>query len=146
MKLEKGYTLIEMVIVLLLIGIVGSGIMISYKEAGRVALETTAHQIVQAIEYAKQAAAISGQQYNVLILDDHVSIRNERSDATHTIYLTQNQELKAPNLKDYMIVFAGDISTHDAQTLKIIDKSIKRQARITIDVATSKVRVYYEKI
>lgn len=141
----KGYTLIEMVMVLLLMGIMGYMVIIGNRMLDRTILEAKVNQVTKGIEYAKQAAATSGRQYNVFFFKNRVLVRQGMEKPIYTIHLVDDQRIYAKS-GDQMILFAGDITTKDACTIKIINDKLGEQAKITVDVATSKVRVYYEKI
>lgn len=141
---QKGYTLVELVVVILLIGVMGSMMQIGNKMIEHIALETSVQQVTKGIEYAKQAAAVSGQQYNVFFHENRVLVRKGIEKPIYTIRLPKNQRIYV-RMGEQMVMFDGDITTKDAQTIKIINDNLNRQARLTVDIATSKIRVYYEK-
>jgi len=151
-KKEEGYSLIEMIVVMALVGLMGSCFMFSSKWVEHLALRSKGEEIVAGIEYVKQAAALSGQSYNLFFIDDRVLVRKGIWDKPiYTIDLASNQKISfhhkdSPKGWQQNITFNGTIATEDAGTIKLQNVTIGEQVRITVGVATSKVRVYYEKI
>ncbi len=139
----KGYTLIEMVVVILLLGLMGSSIVVSSKMIDKVALDATVNQVTQGIEYAKQAAGVSGMQYNVFFFKNRMLVRQGLNKPLYKVYVFPGQEFIVPPGEE-MVQFNGDITTGDSKTIYITNKKIGRQVRLTIDIATSKIRVYDE--
>ena len=151
-KKEKGYTLIEMVCVILLMSLMSSSLMVGSKLLDELALQTKVKEVVAGIEYAKQAAALTGEKYNLFFLQNHILVRKGTWDKPiYTIYLEPNQKVSfnkevVSDSINQSIAFNGTFATGDAGTIQIQNESLGKQARITVGVATGKVKVYYEKI
>ena len=151
-KKEKGYTLIEMVFVILLISLMSASLSVGSRWLDEIALQAKVKEVMSGIEYAKQAAALTGEKYNLFFLQNRILVRKGVWDKPiYTIYLEPNQkvffnrEARLDSIQQ-SITFNGTLATGDAGTIQIQNESLGKQARITIGVATSTVRVYYEKI
>lgn len=146
MKKEAGYTLVEVAMQIILIGIMGMMVSTGNRMVRTARLESKTKEIVQAIEYAKHCAMTTGMQYYTLCASDTFFVRKGDGPVTlytvpmdHGLYLTYSQT-------GHLMFFSGSKAVEAAGTILINDDHLGRQARITVGVASSKVRVYYEKM
>lgn len=141
----RGYTLIEMVAILLLISVMSSAINIGTRVVDELNLQTKAKEIADEIEYTKQVAALTGQRYKVVFGTSKVWVQKDMNSPNYKIHLAPHQKFKMNTSKSQILYFNGNFITGDANTIRLINEKIGKQAIITIGVATSKVNVYYEK-
>ena len=141
----RGYTLIEMVAILLLISVMSSAINIGTRVVDELNLQTKAKEIVDEIEYTKQVAALTGQRYKVVFGTNKVWVQKGINSPNYKIRLAPHQKFKMNTSKSQILYFNGNFITGDANTIRLINEKIGKQVIITIGVATSKVNVYYEK-
>lgn len=141
----RGYTLIEMVAILLLISVMSSAINIGTRVVDELNLQTKAKEIADEIEYTKQVAALTGQRYKVVFGTSKVWVQKDMNSPNYKIRLAPHQKFKMNISKSQILYFNGNFITGDANTIRLINEKIGKQAIITIGVATSKVNVYYEK-
>ncbi|MEE1072599.1 MAG: type II secretion system protein [Cellulosilyticum sp.] len=141
----RGYTLIEMVAILLLISVMSSAINIGTRVVDELNLQTKAKEIADEIEYTKQVAALTGQRYKVVFGTSKVWVQKDMNSPNYKIHLAPHQKFKMNISKSQILYFNGNFITGDANTIRLINEKIGKQAIITIGVATSKVNVYYEK-
>lgn len=141
---QKGMTLVELVMVLLLIGIAGSSITIGQHMLQEVTLKAKANEVVTGLEYIKESAVATGEQYNVFCFENRILVRKGMEKPLYTIRLGNG--IRIPNgITGQWIRFRGTMAPCDgAATIKLIGNSLKKQVRITVGVGTGKVRVYYE--
>ena len=146
MEKEKGYTLVEMIIVILLIGMIGCSVQIGTHRLRVAALKAKGYEVAEGIYYASRCAELTGNMYNSLCFENRVLIREDNlSPAIFTIRMDPHMEVYATKT-GVMIIFDGRKAIERAGTIYIYDKGIRRQMRITVGVATNKIRVYYEKM
>lgn len=146
---QKGYTLLEMIIVLLLLSIVSLPVMLSTRKLEDMALQIKAKEVVALIEYAKQAAATTGEQYNICCFENRVIVKKGMDSAVYKVYLEDNQYIPLGATKYDSIqtmYFKGKMATGEVGKIYIRNVSLGKEAIITVGVATGKVRVYYEPI
>lgn len=141
----RGYTLIEMVAILLLISVMSSAINIGTRVVDELNLQTKAKEIADEIEYTKQVAALTGQRYKVVFGTSKVWVQKDMNSPNYKIHLAPHQKFKMNISKSQILYFNGNFITGDANTIRLINEKIGKQVIITIGVATSKVNVYYEK-
>lgn len=141
----RGYTLIEMVAILLLISVMSSAINIGTRVVDELNLQTKAKEIADEIEYTKQVAALTGQRYKVVFGTNKVWVQKGIDSPNYKIRLAPHQKFKMNISKSQILYFNGNFITGDANTIRLINEKIGKQVIITIGVATSKVNVYYEK-
>lgn len=139
----KGYTLIEVLAVILMIGIIGSSIQVGSAYVQRVAFETLVKEVEKGIINAQQRAVATGRQYNVYCTEKKVYIRQ---GVNPPIYLFQmGEEVTIPiHITGKHIKFNGTMAPSKAGTIEFLHRSLGKKARITIRVATGKTTVYFE--
>lgn len=142
---QKGYTLIELVMVLLLMALLGSGVQISNRMVKAVTLKAKTSEVVEGIEYIKQSAVATGNTYAIICFEDRILFRKLPHDTLYKVQLGKNIRVPADRVGEHFFVFRGTMATK-GDTLILKDKSLRKQARITVGIATGKVRVYYETI
>ena len=100
-KLVKGFTLVEVLIVLVIVGIIAAVAVPLYSSAASVQLKTAANMIASDIEYAKSMAMSTGRNYSIVFDTSAESYRiNDFAGAvtSHPVHIGAN----------YIIDFAND--------------------------------------
>ena len=143
-KKGQGYTLIELVAVMALVSLVASLCAISSKWTEEKRLHMKVDEVAAAIEYIKQAASTTGQSYALAFGKKEVNVR-DNCDTLFKIKLEENQEFPNSIRGEYMW-FNGKSVSSLSTTISIENKRIHKRGKIAVRVATSKVRVYYEKM
>lgn len=143
---QKGYTLIELIMVLLLIALLGSGVQIGNRMVKEVTLKAKVNEVVEGIECIKQSAVSTGNTYAMICFENRVLFRKLPHDTLYKVQLGQSITVPANMTGEHFFKFNGTMAPSKAGTLILKDKSLGKQARITLGVATGKVRVYYETI
>ena len=143
---QKGYTLIELVTVLLLMALLGCGVQIGNRMVKEVTLKAKVSEIVKGIEYIKQSAAVTGNTYAIICFENRILFRKLPHDTLYKVQLGQNIRVPAHMTGEHFFKFKGTMAPSKGGTLILKDKSLRKQARITVGIATGKVRVYYETI
>lgn len=131
--------------VIFIMGLLGSMIGYSIEMVQQVAFESKVNEVVQAVEYVKHHAVMTGRQYNTFCFENRILIRRERDKPIYTIYLDKGMYIPQ-YITGRFLIFDGSAVVDQAGTIEMISKPLKKKARITVGVATSKVRVYYEEI
>lgn len=143
---QKGYTLIELIVVLLLVALLGSGIQIGNRLVKEVTLKAKVNEVVEGIECIKQSAVSTGNTYAIMCFENRVLFRKLPHDTLYKVQLGQSIKVPANMTGEHFFKFNGTMAPSKGGTLILKDKSLGKQARITLGIATGKVRVYYEKI
>ena len=143
---QRGYTLLELVGVSLLIALLVSSVQISNKMLKEVTLKAKVSEVVEGIEYMKQSAVATGNWYALMYSNQSIWFVKQPGDALFKVELGQNITVRAPVTGAYFFKFSGTMAPSKADTLILKDQSLGKQARITLGVATGKIRVYYETI
>ena len=143
---QKGYTLIELIMVLLLIALLGSGVQIGNRMVKEVTLKAKVNEVVEGIECIKQSAVSTGNTYAIMCFENRVLFRKLPHDTLYKVQLGQSITVPGNMTGEHFFKFNGTMAPSKAGTLILKDKSLGKQARITLGVATGKVRVYYETI
>ncbi len=141
---QNGMTLIELIMVLLLMGIIGSSVTVGTRMLQEVTLKAKVHEVVTGLEYVKQSAVATGEAYNVCCFEHKIYVRKGIEKAAYVIRLGDG--IRVPkDITGMLIRFNGTMAPSDgAATIKLVDDSLKKQVRITVGVGTGKIRVYYE--
>jgi len=139
---EKGFSLIECILVILLMGVIGLTAFKGNELLEQVRFECKVCEVIHEIEYAKNAAISTGGQYSVISYDHRIYV-------THKGYQLKKIDLgnamRIPNdITGHLINFKDSMAPGKAGTILIKNESLKKQARITVGVGTGMVRVYYE--
>ena len=143
---QKGYTLIELVMVILLMALLGSGVQIGNRMVKEVTLKAKVNEVVKGIECMKQSAVATGNLYAIICFENRVLFRKLPHDTLYKVQLGKDITVPASMIGDHLFKFNGTMAPSKGGTLILRDKSLRKQARITVGIATGKVRVYYEVI
>lgn len=139
---QRGFTLLELIIVCLLIALLGSSIQIGNRMLREVTLKSKVNEVVEGIEYIKQSAVATGNAYGLSCLNNCILFNRLPNDTLYKVQFGQDITI----LGDDFFKFNGTMAPSKAGTLILRDKSLGKQVRITLGVATGKIRVYYETI
>lgn len=139
---QKGFVLIELVLIMLLSGIVATAAFVGFKMVEEARFECAVTKVMHQIEVAKQSAVLTGEQYNVISFDHRIFL-------THGGYqiskIDLGDSMRIPNdITGHFIKFKDSFAPQKAGTILIMDQILGKQARITVGVGTGMVRVYYE--
>lgn len=146
MKQDKGYTLVETLMVILLVVCIGFSVQVGNHMLRETRLKAKGNEIAEGIYYANHCAQTTGKMYNTLCFKNRILVREGNlSPAIFTIQIEPSMNLNATK-SGMHIIFNGRKAIDKAGTIYLYDHEIGKQVRITIGVATNKVRVYYEKI
>nr|WP_302599279.1 type II secretion system protein [uncultured Cellulosilyticum sp.] len=148
---QKGFSFLELIIVILLSSIVGSGVVLSTRIVQEVQFKALVTKVEQGIRYAQQRAVATGKQYNVYCTKQKIYIRQGNNIPLYKIEVGDEVTIPTKNAdgtfmtgKD--IKFHGKMAPSQAGTIVLIHQGLKKKARITIRVATGKTTVYFESI
>ena len=140
---SKGYSLVEMIMVIFLIGMLGSFVEVGSKLLMEAKFQATVTEVERGLNMARQMAVGTGRQYNVLCIGNRVLIRRSIEEPLHRIYGGQSMQLSC-STSDKLILFDGHAAPSKAGTITVKHKGLKKQARITVRIATGKTTVYIE--
>lgn len=142
---QKGYSLLEIVFVMLLISIGSSLLYVSVDFMEQLHFKTLVKQVERGIKSAQYMANMTGREYNVLCTDNAVYIRPGFGTAIYKFQM--NQHITIPrDITGRQISFAGKIAPSKGATIEFVHKGLSQKARITIRVATGKTTVYFDKL
>lgn len=145
MKTCKGFTLIEIVCVIILLGLLTPLVGIKGQEAiSRAHLNKVVNEIVIGIEESKIYAVQTGKQYNLYCFSNRVLLRQ---GITYRRKICIPEGITIPdNITGKWIRFKGSFAPVRAGTIELHCKKLNKRVRITVGVATGKVRVYEESL
>lgn len=141
---QKGFTLLEIIGVMLLVAVLTMETAIGYNLVEKVRFESKVTEVVQHIEYIKVTAAATGKLYVLFSYGDSVRLLHQ-GRSFKKVYLGKGLKIP-PNITGQELRFNGKIVPHRGGTILIVHQGLKMQARVTVVPVTGKVRVYYEKI
>ncbi len=139
---QNGFTLIEVVVTIGLISVMmGTGIMtISLVNNAR--FRSAVDQVEQAVIYAREATVTTGREHNIYCFSNRVLVRRGIEKPIYTVQL--GQEVYIPdNCTGKKLYFCDSMAVARAGTIELVSKTTGRKAKITVSVATSKVRTRY---
>ncbi len=139
---SKGYTLVEMIVVILLVGVVGSTISISSKLIQQVAFMQLVQEVEKDIIFARDAAVATGKQYNIYCFSNRVLVRQGVEKPIYTTKLSRGIYIP-DSITGKWIKFYGTMASPKTGTITLVCTSLHMQARITLRIATGKTTVYY---
>lgn len=140
---QKGLTLIELVVVLLMMSIVMSTLMFGHQMAKEIAFKAKINEIAYAIESTKVHAVATGKNFNILCLEDRIVFKELPEKTIYRISLDDEMCVDVKSRYKYYR-FHGSMAPVGAFTISLNHESLGKRARITVGVATGKVRIYYE--
>ena len=142
---QKGYTLVELVVVIAVISITIGSIMGSVKWFQNIQFKLAVGQVEDAIIYVRQAAVKTGKQYNLYCFSNRVLVRQGVEKPIYTIYLSKG--IRIPdNITGKHLIFRGTMASPKTGTITLINEDIEQQADITVYIATGKVAVKYKSL
>lgn len=148
---QKGFSFLELIIVILLSSIIGSGVVFSTHIVQEVQFKALVTRVAQGIKCAQQWAVATGKQYNVYCTKEKVYIRQGNNPPLYKIEVGDEVTIPVKNADGTLmtgknIKFCGKMAPSQAGTIILIHQGLKKKARITIRVATGKTTVYFESI
>lgn len=141
---QSGFTLIESLLVVLLMGIMSLMLFTGSRQLERITFNNKVKEVVSGIEYIKSAAALTGVSFTSYCFTDSVWFRKELK-TVNEIFLEDTMQIPR-GITGKRLNFSGTIAPEKAGTIIINNTHLKMRARITVGVATGKVRVYLEEI
>lgn len=114
------------------------------KQLERITFNNKVKEVVSGIEYIKSAAALTGVSFTSYCFTDSVWFRKELK-TVNEIFLEDTMQIPK-GITGKKLNFSGTIAPEKAGTIIINNTHLKMRARITVGVATGKVRVYLEEI
>lgn len=139
---EKGYTLIELVLVLAILGIILLISMPTISNINDAYLNHFSRQLLYDIRYVKNMnMAEPMKSYNMVLLGDGYQVRyTDPMPAFHKVVdLRDNYSL---SFYDSTVWFNANGTPRRAQTIKILNNSTGRYREITINVNTGRILLY----
>ena len=139
---EKGYTLIELVLVLAILGIILLISMPTISNINDTYLNHFSRQLLYDIRYVKNMnMAEPMKSYNMVLLGDGYQVRYaDPMPAFHKVVdLRDNYSL---SFYDSTVWFNANGTPRRAQTIKILNNSTGRYREITINVNTGRILLY----
>lgn len=144
---EKGYTLVELVIIILLFSLAVSSITWSERRIQEIAFETKINEVVSGIEYLKHRAAVTGTSCSIRWFENRILFMDERSRTIFKIYMEDGQSIdKTKSSSTNPLYFNGTMAPEKGITLAIKEVNLKKRGCITVELATGKIRIYYQKL
>ena len=142
---QKGYTLVELVVVIAVISITIGSIMGSVKWFQNIQFKLAVGQVEDALIYVRQAAVKTGKQYNLYCFSNRVLVRQGVEKPIYTIYLSKG--IRIPdNITGKHLIFRGTMASPKTGTITLINEDIEQQADITVYIATGKVAIKYKSL
>lgn len=138
----KGYSLIEVVVVILVISLIGSSISIGKRMVDMTVFHHLVKEVEQDLIFARDAATATGRQYNVYCFSDSVLLRQGVKKPIHTTMLSRGIYIPN-NITGKWIKFNGTMASGTPGTITLVSKSLGIQADITVRIATGKITIYY---
>lgn len=148
---QKGFSFLELIIVILLSSIIGSGVVFSARMIEEAQFRALVTEVAQGIKCAQQRAVATGKQYNIYCTKQKIYIRQGNNIPLYKIEVGDEVTIPVKNADGTLmtgkdIKFYGKMAPSQAGTIVLIHQSLKKRARITIRVATGKTTVYFESI
>lgn len=148
---QRGFSFLEMVLVVLLSSIIGTGAVMSTKLVQEVQFKALVQEVEQGIRQAQQRAVATGKQYNIYCTKQKIYIRQGNNPAFYKIEIGNGvtiliKDSNGKVMTGKNIKFYGKMAPSKAGTIVLIHQGLKKKARITIRVATGKTTVYFESI
>lgn len=146
-----GFSFLEIILVVLLSSIIGTGAIMSTKLVQEVRFKALVSEVEQGIRQAQQRAVATGKQYNVYCTKEKIYIRQGNQPAFYKIKIGNGVTIPIKDNKGQVmtgknIKFYGKMAPSKAGTIVLIHQGLKKKARITVRVATGKTTVYFESI
>lgn len=140
---SKGYSLVETIIVIFLVGLMGCFAEAGSKMLMEVQFKTKVTEIEQGLNAAKQMAVSTGCSYNVLCIANNILVRRGIKAPLYRIEGGRGMKLSC-STQDKLILFSGRIAPYRGGTIFVEHKALKKRARITVRIGTGKTTVYIE--
>lgn len=140
---QKGFTLIEIMLVIVLIGMTVGGFYTSVRWMETMAFKSAVRQVEEGLTYVRQAAVKTGKQYNVYCFNDSVLVRQGVHPPIYTINLGKG--IRIPDgITGKHLIFRGSMASPRTGTITIRHERLRQQADITVYIATGKIAVKYK--
>ncbi|WP_069998212.1 pilus assembly FimT family protein [Cellulosilyticum sp. I15G10I2] len=142
---QKGFTLLEIVVVTLLVTIGGSCIKLGMGYAEEIRFTALVKEVERGIRSAQHMANLTGREYNIVCTEKAVYIRSGIQPAIYKFSMDKHVTIPR-DITGKQISFAGKMAPSKGGTIELVNKALSKRARITIRVATGKTTVYFEKL
>lgn len=142
---QKGYTLIEMISIILLVSIVGCSLSLGSRWIKTVAFRSLVREVEHGIINAQQMAAATGMLYKVSVdfNENQILVSQGNKEPIYTFQIGDEVTI-SKDVTGSTIKFNGHMAPSGAKTIQLIHEKLGVKARITIRVATGKTTVYFE--
>ncbi len=137
---QEGYTLVEMLAVVLLIGIVCLGSMLSVKLAQKARFCAQVQEVERGIIFARDTATMTGDQYNTYCFSNRVLVRQGCEKPIYTIRLSEGTYIP-DTITGKWIRFNGTMASPQTGTITLVCEDIGLKADITVRIATGKTTI-----
>ncbi len=137
----RGFTIIELVLVLLITGILGGLGLSAYKGAERSELMITANHI-QSLVRSAQAQAYGEQSTHMIMFEPTYNecIHLHNSKTINTVTIPNKITMRKTNFPDNKLYFRGKLSPNRGGTIVLKSKSY--QIEMTVLPVTGRVKIY----
>ena len=142
---ERGFTLVEIVVVIAILGISMGTIVTSVKWVQRIQFTATVRQVEESLTYVRQAAVKTGRQYNLYCFSNRVLVRQGVQKPIYTVHLSKGTYIP-DNITGKNLVFRGSMASLKTGTITLINEEINQRADITVYIATGKIAVKYKSL
>ena len=148
---QKGYSLLEVILVILLSSIIGSSIVVTTKFVEEVRFKTLVSEVEAGIRQAQRYAVATGEQYDVQCQEKKIIVKASDKSCIHEIKIDSQiivalKDEKGKEMTGKRLGFHASMAPLKAGTIVLVDHQIKQKALITVRVATGKTTVYFEAI
>ena len=142
---QKGYTLVELVVVIAIISITLGTVLNSVNDIQKMAFRGSVREVEEALVYVRQAAVKTGRQYNVYCFSNRILVRQGVNKPLYTIHLSRGTYIP-DNITGKHLIFRGSMASPKTGTITLINKEINEYVDITVYIATGKIAVKYKSI
>ncbi len=141
---QKGFSVLEVVLVMLLIGIGGACASPKTQQVEEIRFRALARQVEKGIISAQYMAISTGREYNILCTEKAVYVRPGFQKAIYKFDMGRHVTIPR-NITGKKISFNGSMAPSKGGTIELVNASLRKRARITVRIATGKTTIYYEK-
>ncbi|MDF2613646.1 MAG: hypothetical protein K0S71_1432 [Clostridia bacterium] len=142
---QKGFSLLEVILVMLILSIGTVCVHTHTLYVEKMKFDILVKEVEKGIKSAQYMANITGREYNVLCTEKKVYIRPGYKKAVYVFDMGKNVVIPR-DITGKQISFNGRMAPAKGGTILLINTALKKEARITIRVATGKTTIYFNKL